>query len=396
MGLFRLFWIPEGSEAADGTYVRYPWADLLDILALESVRAGAFVVGEDLGTVEEFTRAELFRRRVLSYRLLWFEADGPDSGRWPHQALAAVTTHDLPTVAGLWTGRDLEAQRALGLHPNEGATIDIAKKLADWTGVDPDADVETVIERTYDLLGRSPTAVVTATLDDALAVRGAPQPAGHDRRVAELEPGPAPALGGDRDVAAGRGRSAPPSIGVIALGSTAERHGPAIGWGHGPSGHAARGPDAGQTDAASCPSATTSTSPSGTGSAASCSETATRWSWAAATNARSPGTSPMSWSAVLAGLPERCVVDGEIVIATPSGLDFDGLQQRIHPAASRVNMLAARTPASFVAFDLLALGTLDLRAEAFSHRRRALAGALQHSPPPTYLTPATTDRGSGR
>src|SRR5579859_6364161 len=96
-------------------------------------------------------------------------------------------------------------------------------------------------------------------------------------------------------------------------------------------------------------------------------------------------------AAVLAGLPERCVVDGEIVIATPSGLDFDGLQQRIHPAASRVNMLAERTPASFVAFDLLALDSLDLRAETFSHRRGALATALQQCPPPTYLTPATTD-----
>jgi len=174
MGLFRLFWIPLGHGAGDGTYVRYPWEDLLDILALESVRAGAFVVGEDLGTVEDFTRAELYRRRVLSYRLLWFEADGPDSGRWPHQALAAVTTHDLPTVAGLWTGSDLEAQQALGLHPNEGATIDIVKKLAHWTGVDTDAGVETVIERTYDLLGRSPTAVITATLDDALAVQERP------------------------------------------------------------------------------------------------------------------------------------------------------------------------------------------------------------------------------
>jgi ATP-dependent DNA ligase len=96
-------------------------------------------------------------------------------------------------------------------------------------------------------------------------------------------------------------------------------------------------------------------------------------------------------SAVLAGLPDRCVIDGEIVIATPGGLDFDGLQQRIHPAASRVNMLAERTPASFVAFDLLALGTSDVRAATFSDRRRALAGALQHSPPPVYLTPATTD-----
>ncbi len=178
MGLFRLFWVPLGSEASDGTYVRYPWWDLLDILALESVRSGAFVVGEDLGTVEEATRVELRRRQVLSYRLLWFEAESPDSGRWPHQALAAVTTHDLPTVAGLWSGRDLEAQRVLGLHPNEGATNEIAERLAKWTGVDPDAETEVVIERTYGLLGRAPTAVVTATLDDALAVEERPNQPG--------------------------------------------------------------------------------------------------------------------------------------------------------------------------------------------------------------------------
>jgi ATP-dependent DNA ligase len=96
-------------------------------------------------------------------------------------------------------------------------------------------------------------------------------------------------------------------------------------------------------------------------------------------------------AAVLERLPSRCVVDGEIVIATPSGLDFDALQQRIHPAASRVNMLAERTPAAFVAFDLLALEDADLRPAAFSHRRSALAGALEHSRPPIYLTPATTD-----
>jgi ATP-dependent DNA ligase len=95
--------------------------------------------------------------------------------------------------------------------------------------------------------------------------------------------------------------------------------------------------------------------------------------------------------AVIAWLPEQCVVDGEIVIAGTNGLDFDALQQRIHPAASRVNMLAEQTPASFVAFDLLALGTSDLRETAFSARREALVEALRGSRPPIHLTPATTD-----
>ena len=118
MGLFRLFWIPSGSGPTTGTYVRYPAAELLDIVALESHRARAFVVGEDLGTVEDAVRAELAERRVLSYRLLWFEREPPEA--WPAQALAAVTTHDLPTVAGLWTGADVTAQRADRGDPERG------------------------------------------------------------------------------------------------------------------------------------------------------------------------------------------------------------------------------------------------------------------------------------
>lgn len=174
MGLFRLFWIPPDADPTQGTYVRYPWQDLLDILALESHRAGAFVVGEDLGTVEDFVRYELYVRQVLSYRLLWFEPDPPDRGTWPQQALAAVTTHDLPTIAGLLTGSDLERQRALDLHPNEASTATLRDKLRSWTGVPDDAPVEVVIEQAYRLLGRAPCAIVTATLDDALGVEERP------------------------------------------------------------------------------------------------------------------------------------------------------------------------------------------------------------------------------
>jgi 4-alpha-glucanotransferase len=147
---------------------------LLDILALESHRAGAYVVGEDLGTVEDTTRHELAGRGVLSYRLLWFEPTPPDSGTWPAFALAAVTTHDLPTVAGLWTGADLEAQRALDLHPNESASRAAQARLAGWLGVTEDAPVEDVIERAYHLLAQSPCVIATATLEDALGVRERP------------------------------------------------------------------------------------------------------------------------------------------------------------------------------------------------------------------------------
>ncbi|CAN5731301.1 hypothetical protein BH09ACT8_BH09ACT8_58550 [soil metagenome] len=90
-------------------------------------------------------------------------------------------------------------------------------------------------------------------------------------------------------------------------------------------------------------------------------------------------------------LPERCVIDGEIIIATNHGLDFEALQQRIHPADSRVRMLAQKTPASYVAFDLLALGDDDYTRRPFSERRAALVAALADSGPSVHLTPTTTD-----
>jgi len=96
--------------------------------------------------------------------------------------------------------------------------------------------------------------------------------------------------------------------------------------------------------------------------------------------------------AVIAALPERCVVDGEIVVVGEDGLDFDALQMRIHPAESRVRMLAETMPASFVAFDLLSLGDEDLRARPFSERRSRLEEALAGVQPPVHLTPATSAR----
>ncbi|HZQ85289.1 MAG TPA: ATP-dependent DNA ligase, partial [Acidimicrobiales bacterium] len=99
--------------------------------------------------------------------------------------------------------------------------------------------------------------------------------------------------------------------------------------------------------------------------------------------------------AVKRELPERCVVDGEIIVAGDKGLEFDNLQMRIHPAASRVKKLAEEIPASFVAFDLLALDDRDLRPVPFGERRAALEKALAASKPPIYITPATTDRDLG-
>lgn len=100
--------------------------------------------------------------------------------------------------------------------------------------------------------------------------------------------------------------------------------------------------------------------------------------------------------AVLAELPERCVIDGEIVIASGRGLDFEALQQRIHPAVSRVRMLSQQTPASFIAFDLLALGDEDYTRRPFAQRRAALEAIMDGAGGGIHLTPATEDLDTAR
>ena len=124
MGLMRLFWIPPGKGAAEGTYVSYALEEMMAIVALESERARCMVIGEDLGTVAEEMRAALARYEVLSYRLLYFErGEGgifKSSADYPRDALVAVSTHDLATLAGWWIGHDLRVRLELGLFPNEG------------------------------------------------------------------------------------------------------------------------------------------------------------------------------------------------------------------------------------------------------------------------------------
>ncbi|HUR24093.1 MAG TPA: 4-alpha-glucanotransferase [Acidimicrobiales bacterium] len=172
MGLFRLFWIPAGAGPQDGTYVRYPSEEMLGILALESHRAGAYVVGEDLGNVQDSVREELAARKVLSYRLLWFEDRPPRD--FPAQALAAVTTHDLPTIAGLWSGEDLVEQEQLGLEPNVETTLEIHERVTGWTGVTDSSPIAEVVEALHGLVAEAPSAVVVATLEDAMAVQERP------------------------------------------------------------------------------------------------------------------------------------------------------------------------------------------------------------------------------
>ncbi|MDQ1738349.1 MAG: 4-alpha-glucanotransferase, partial [Pseudonocardiales bacterium] len=165
MGLFRLWWIPQGSPPTEGSYVHYPVHDLLDIVALESNRAHAVVVGEDLGTVAPGLREEMAARNMLSYRLLWFEEEPPPD--WPATALAAVTTHDLPTVAGLWTGTDLEDQRAGGLDADAATTEQLRDHLAELTAVPVTAAAREVIAAAYQALAQAPSRLLAATLEDA-------------------------------------------------------------------------------------------------------------------------------------------------------------------------------------------------------------------------------------
>ena len=165
MGLFRLWWVPQDQKAKDGAYVRYHAEDLLAIIAIESQRAGAIVVGEDLGTVEPGVRDQLADHNVLSYRLLWFE-DTPPS-QYPEKALAAITTHDLPTLAGVWTGMDLETQRHLGLNPDTSANERFREKIRQTSNLDADADVTLAITNTFEQLAQAPSAIVMASMEAA-------------------------------------------------------------------------------------------------------------------------------------------------------------------------------------------------------------------------------------
>lgn len=123
MRFFRLFWIPDGVTAAHGTYVNERWRDLLRILALESVRGRFLVVGEDLGTVPPALREAMDQFAMLRYKLFYFEK-GNDGlplppRQYPRGALVSSTTHDLPTIAGFWAGRDIEARHSCGILSDE-------------------------------------------------------------------------------------------------------------------------------------------------------------------------------------------------------------------------------------------------------------------------------------
>lgn len=121
LGLFRLFWIPDGFAPGDGVYVNYPHEDLIRIIALESMRSRTVIIAEDLGTVPQEFKEILQRFGMLSYRLFYFERDWSSGSfiapnAYPETAIAAVNTHDLPTLWGYWSGHDIDVKESIGIY----------------------------------------------------------------------------------------------------------------------------------------------------------------------------------------------------------------------------------------------------------------------------------------
>lgn len=193
MGLFRLLWIPAGAEPAAGTYVYYPARELLAVLALESVRRRLLIIGEDLGTVSPRVRRELGRRGVFSYRVFYFEREA--AGRflapehYPAQAVATVTTHDLPTLAGFWQNRDLDFKRAANLYPearlaeedtvlrhkDRQKLVEALKNRGLLTGAEPPPDPAApcppeVREGILEYLAQSPAALLEVRLEEVFGL----------------------------------------------------------------------------------------------------------------------------------------------------------------------------------------------------------------------------------
>lgn len=191
MGLMHLYWVVEGDSAASGSYAKYPFEDMVRILALESRRERCIVIGEDLGTVPEGFRPVMSSAGILSYKVLLFERlDGglfkqPD--QYPRDALVTAGTHDLSPLAGYWVGRDLEWRREINLYPSEAAKDQDAedrrgdrRRLLDalihggewakepWVDTDTLPFEEAMAVAIYRFLARTPCTVMLVAIEDLL------------------------------------------------------------------------------------------------------------------------------------------------------------------------------------------------------------------------------------
>jgi 4-alpha-glucanotransferase len=184
IGLFRLWWIPEGRPPSEGTYVRYDHEAMIGVLALEALRAGAVVVGEDLGVVEPSARDYLRSRGILGTSILWFERDGDGeplaAERWRELCLASVTTHDLPPTAGYLAGDHVRLRDRLGLlerSVEDELAADDAERES-WLGevrrrgLLPDgAGTEETVEALHRYLTLTPARLLCVSLTDAVGDR---------------------------------------------------------------------------------------------------------------------------------------------------------------------------------------------------------------------------------
>ncbi|WP_157270375.1 malto-oligosyltrehalose synthase [Azohydromonas aeria] len=198
MGLMRLYWIPPGLGARQGAYVHYPLKELMAVVALESQRNRCMVIGEDLGTVADAMRAALAEAEVLSYRLLYFERGEGGAFKapreYPRAALVAISTHDLPTLSGWWTGHDLQVRKGLGLYPDdkvfEEQLVARAQEkyrlllalqheglLPEGTRIDLGQQPEltpALVEAVHVYMARTPSWVLVVQLEDLLGVQDQP------------------------------------------------------------------------------------------------------------------------------------------------------------------------------------------------------------------------------
>lgn len=185
MGLFRLWWVPAGLGPRRGTYVSYDHEAMVGIVALEAHRAGALVVGEDLGTVEPWVRDHLRDRGILGTSVLWFERDEQgnplDPQRWREYAMASVTTHDLPPTTGYLRGDHVDLRERLGLltESAESERQGARRERQEWVEVlrhhgllgEEEPSEEEIVVALHRLLTLTPSRVLNATLTDAVGDR---------------------------------------------------------------------------------------------------------------------------------------------------------------------------------------------------------------------------------
>jgi 4-alpha-glucanotransferase len=187
MGLMRLWLVPRGAPASEGAYLAYPLEDFLRLLALESHRHGAVVIGEDLGTVPPGFRARLRRAGIAGMDVMWFERTRLSyrkPGRWRRDAVAMTTTHDLPTVAGWWSGEDIRTRRTLGLgnaSEEEERRQDRVRLWRAFTaagaaqGVPPPVDrPAAAVDAALGYVAQSPAPLMLAPLEDLLGLAAQP------------------------------------------------------------------------------------------------------------------------------------------------------------------------------------------------------------------------------